>query len=166
MALICIKALYRASNRKYPKRNEQLLVPGKCLNLEVWVTGEKLPSWGETRLSDTRSSHPGQESLISLHGWGTYPPVTRDWGEPGGVVPPGWSTNQVGSGLQDLEWIFFWKPYCGVNCSQGLHFPAADCGAWGDGTEAQQDWMGKDSVQEETEHMSMINMLQYEGNSC
>ena len=24
------------------------------------------------------------------------------------------------------------KPYCGVKCSQGLHFPATDCGAWGD----------------------------------
>ena len=22
------------------------------------------------------------------------------------------------------------KPYCGVKCSQGLHFPATDCGAW------------------------------------
>ena len=21
------------------------------------------------------------------------------------------------------------KPYCGVKCSQGLHFPATDCGA-------------------------------------
>ena len=24
------------------------------------------------------------------------------------------------------------KPYCGVKCSQGLHFPATDCGAWDD----------------------------------
>ena len=24
------------------------------------------------------------------------------------------------------------KPYCEVKCSQGLHFPATDCGAWGD----------------------------------
>ena len=24
------------------------------------------------------------------------------------------------------------KPYCGVKCSQGLHFPATGCGAWGD----------------------------------
>ena len=24
------------------------------------------------------------------------------------------------------------KPYCGVKCSQGLHFPATDCGARGD----------------------------------
>ena len=23
------------------------------------------------------------------------------------------------------------KPYCGVKCSQWLHFPATDCGAWG-----------------------------------
>ena len=28
------------------------------------------------------------------------------------------------------------KPYCGVKCSQGLHFPATDCGAWGDGTQS------------------------------
>ena len=24
------------------------------------------------------------------------------------------------------------KPYCGVKCNQGLHFPATGCGAWGD----------------------------------
>ena len=24
------------------------------------------------------------------------------------------------------------KPYCGLKCSQWLHFPATDCGAWGD----------------------------------
>ena len=24
------------------------------------------------------------------------------------------------------------KPYCGVKCRQGLHFPATDCAAWGD----------------------------------
>ena len=24
------------------------------------------------------------------------------------------------------------KPYCGVKCSQGLYFPAMDCGVWGD----------------------------------
>ena len=28
------------------------------------------------------------------------------------------------------------KPYCGVKCSQGLHFAAMDCGAWGDGTQS------------------------------
>ena len=28
------------------------------------------------------------------------------------------------------------KPYCGVKCSQGLHFPATDCGAWGDRTQS------------------------------
>ena len=28
------------------------------------------------------------------------------------------------------------KPYCGVKCSQGWHFPATDCGAWGDGTQS------------------------------
>ena len=28
------------------------------------------------------------------------------------------------------------KPYCGVKCSQGLHFPATDCAAWGDGTQS------------------------------
>ena len=26
------------------------------------------------------------------------------------------------------------KSYCGVKRSQGLHFPATDCGEWGDGT--------------------------------
>ena len=30
------------------------------------------------------------------------------------------------------------KPYCGVKCSQGLHFPATDCGTWGDGTQSPQ----------------------------
>ena len=24
------------------------------------------------------------------------------------------------------------KSYCGVKCSEGLHFPATDCGAWAD----------------------------------
>ena len=44
--------------------------------------------------------------------------------------PPGWSTDQVRPGVHTLEWIFFpdlsprAKPYCGVKCSQGLHFPA------------------------------------------
>ena len=28
------------------------------------------------------------------------------------------------------------KPYCGVKCSRGLHFPATDCGAWGQGTQS------------------------------
>ena len=28
------------------------------------------------------------------------------------------------------------KSYCGVKCSQGLHFSAMDCGAWGDGTQS------------------------------
>ena len=28
------------------------------------------------------------------------------------------------------------KPYCGVKCSQELHFPATDCGAWGDRTQS------------------------------
>ena len=46
------------------------------------------------------------------------------------MAPPGWGTNQVGPGVHILEWIFFpdlsprAKPYCGVKCSQGLHFPA------------------------------------------
>ena len=26
------------------------------------------------------------------------------------------------------------KPYCGVKCCKRLHFPATDCGAWGDGS--------------------------------
>ena len=28
------------------------------------------------------------------------------------------------------------KPYCGVKCSQGLHFSATDCGVWEDGTQS------------------------------
>ena len=53
--------------------------------------------------------------------------------------PPGWSKVQMGPGRHTLEWIFFrtclqglYKPYCGVKCSQGLHFPATECGAWGE----------------------------------
>ena len=53
---------------------------------------------------------------------------------------PGWSTDQVGPGVHTLPGVAIFpdlspraKPYCGVKCSQGLHFPATNCGAWGDG---------------------------------
>ena len=45
-------------------------------------------------------------------------------------APPGWITDQVWPGVHTLECIIFLdlspkaKPYCGVKCSQGLHFPA------------------------------------------
>ena len=45
--------------------------------LGVRGPGEK-PTWGETRSSDTRYSHPGQGSSTVSRGEVHYPPVTRD----------------------------------------------------------------------------------------
>ena len=57
----CKKAICRLPHRKHTKGNGKILVAGKCLNLGVRGPGEK-PSWGETRSSGTRGSHPRQES--------------------------------------------------------------------------------------------------------
>ena len=103
----------------------KILVAGKCLNLGVKGPGEK-PSWGETRLSGTGGSHPGQESW-SVSGGEAHIPQSlgtkghhEEW--------PFWEEYRSGGTdpgvdiFQDLSPRA--KPYCGVKCSQGLHFPA------------------------------------------
>ena len=48
-------------------------------------------------------------------------------------------------GVHTLEWIFFpglsprAKPYCGVKCSQGLHFPATPFSAKQDSSSASPE---------------------------
>ena len=58
----CISVLGSYTKQKtLSESDEQNLDPGKHLNLRVRGHGEK-PSFGETRLSGTGSSLPGQES--------------------------------------------------------------------------------------------------------
>ena len=52
---------YTQKTHKSNNNIGKILVAGKHLTIGVTGPGEK-PSWGETRLSDTRGSHPGQES--------------------------------------------------------------------------------------------------------
>ena len=57
-----VKVLHVDTHRKHTKVTGKILVAGKHLTIGVRGPGEK-PSWGgETRLSDTSGSHPGQES--------------------------------------------------------------------------------------------------------
>ena len=50
---LCIKVLHVDTHRKHTKVIGKILVAGKHLTIGVRGPGEK-PSWGETRLSDTR----------------------------------------------------------------------------------------------------------------
>ena len=82
-------------------------------------------SWQETRSGGTWGSHLGQ-----IRG-PDQSPVGSVLNQEGGN--PEWSTDQGGPRINTLEWIFFpdlaprAKPYCGVKCSQGLHFPVGIC---------------------------------------
>ena len=61
LAMVGIKVLFPISHRKHTKSNGKILVAGKNSTIGVGGPGEN-PSWGETRLSGTGSSRPGQES--------------------------------------------------------------------------------------------------------
>ena len=105
----------------------KIVVAGKRLNLGVRGPGEK-PSWRETRSSGTGGSYPGQESF-SVSGGEAH--IPQSLGTKGNQE--GWPSGGPHPGVDifpDLSPRA--KPYCGVKCSQGLHFPATDCGAWGD----------------------------------
>ena len=113
----------------------KILVAGKRLNLGVRGPREK-PSWGETRSNGTGSSHPRQESW-SVSGGEAH--ISQSLGTKGNQDGwPSWveyRSDGTGGPHRGVD-IFPHlspraKPYCGVKCSQGLHFPATDCGAWG-----------------------------------
>ena len=114
----------------------KILVAGKRLNLGVRGPGEK-SSWRETRSSGTGGSHPGQESLSVSGGEAHIPQSLGTKGNQEGW--PSWVEYRSGGTGGPHPGVDIFpdlspraKPYCGVKCSQGLHFPATDCGAWGD----------------------------------
>ena len=113
-----IKVLCQVPHRKHTKGNEQ----NSGGSLGVRGPGEK-PSWGKTRSSGTGGRQPDTSPDQSP---GVRTKELR--GTRSGGPPAGWGTDQVGQGVHTMEWIFFrtclHKPYCGVKCSQGLHFPA------------------------------------------
>ena len=128
------EVLHARVHRKH-KVMGKILGAGKHLTLGVRGPGEKL-SWGETRSSGTGGSHPGQESWSVSGGWGPYPPVLGTKGNQEGW--PSWVEYRSGGNGGPHPGVDIFpdlspraKPYCGVKCSQGLHFPATDCGAWG-----------------------------------
>ena len=107
----------------------KILVAVKPLNLGVRGPGEK-PSSGETRSSGTGGSRPGQESWSVSGGEAHIPQSLRTKAN-----QEGWPSCKVeyrsgGTGgphpgvdiFPDLSPRA--KPYCGVKCSQRLHFPA------------------------------------------
>ena len=123
-----VKVLHVDTHRKHTKVIGKILVAGKHLTIGVRGPGEK-PFWGggETRLSDTSGSHPGQESKsvpageAHIHqslgtkgnqeGWPSW--VEYRSGGTGGPHP----RVDVFPDLSPRA-----KPYCGLKCSQGLHF--------------------------------------------
>ena len=109
----------------------KILVAGKHLNLEVRGLGEK-PSWGETRSSATGGSHPGQESWSVSGGEAHIPQSLGTKGNQEGW--PSWEEYRSGGTGGPHPGVDIFpdlspraKLYCGVKCSQGLHFPATDC---------------------------------------
>ena len=76
MVLHCSSVPY-TKWKTHKKEMGKILVAREHLNLGVRKRGEK-PSWGETRSSGTRGSHPGPESWSVSRGWGSYPLVTRN----------------------------------------------------------------------------------------
>ena len=106
----------------------KILVAGKRLNLGIRGPGEK-PSWGETRSSGTGGSHPGQESWSVSGGEAHIPQSLGTRGNQEGW--PSWVEYRSGGTGGPHPGVDIFpdlspraKPYCGVKCSQGLHFPA------------------------------------------
>ena len=105
-----------------------ILVTGKGLNLGVRGP-EETPSWGETRSSGTGGSHPGQESWSVSGGEAHIPQSLGTRGnQEGWPLSVEYRSGGTGGAHPGVD-IFpdlspRTKPYCGVKCSQGLHFPA------------------------------------------
>ena len=113
----------------------KILVVEKRLNLGIRGPGEK-PSWGKqdrvvpgvATLDRSPDQSPGVRPISpstgtkgNQEGWPSW--VEYRSGGTGGPHPG----VDIFPDLSPRA-----KPYCGVKCSQGLHFPATDCGAWGD----------------------------------
>ena len=124
-----MKALCRVPLRKHKTEvMGKILAAGKRLNLRVRGPGEKL-SQGETRSSGTGGSHPGQESWSVSGGEAHIPQSLGTKGNQEGW--PSWVEYRSGGTGGPHPGVDIFpdlspraKPYCGVKCSQGLHFPA------------------------------------------
>lgn len=113
---------------------------GKRLNLGVRGTRREALLGGD-KISGTGGSHPGQESWSVCGGESHIPQSLGTKGNQEGW--PSWVEYRSGGTGDPHPGVDIFpdlspraKPYCGVKCSQWLHFPATDCGAWGQGTQS------------------------------